>query len=59
MRAVGSEAFVPELESEYLRQAPAPSHDLRGAMATAGVPLEPFKGGVTPAAGVLSQMHLL
>ncbi|KAG1662715.1 hypothetical protein FOA52_014581 [Chlamydomonas sp. UWO 241] len=57
--SLGTEALVPELESAYLRQAPAPSHDLRGAMATAGVPLEPFKGGATPAAGahVLAQLR--
>jgi len=53
---LGSEAFVPELE--YLRQAPPPSHDVRGAMATAGVPLEPFKGGATVAAGTLSHPSL-
>ena len=45
---VGTEAFVPELETDLVI-APPPSHDLRRAMATAGVPLQPFKAGATPA----------
>ncbi|GAX74238.1 hypothetical protein CEUSTIGMA_g1687.t1 [Chlamydomonas eustigma] len=55
---LGTEAFVPELESEYLAQAPPPSHDIHGAMVTAGVPLRPFKSGVSPAAGVVSTLNV-
>ena len=55
---LGSEAFVPEDEGPYLSEAPAPSHDLRGAMHTAGVPLAPFKGGVSAATGSLSSTNL-
>jgi len=55
---LGSEALVPEPEQPYLSPAPPPSHDLRGAMATAGVPLAPFKGGATPAAGATSTLNI-
>ena len=51
--AVGTEAFVPELEGELI-MAPPPSHDIRGAMATAGVPFQPFKAGATPASCSIS-----
>ena len=46
--SVGTEAFIPELELDLVA-APPPSHDVRGAMATAGVPLQPFKAGATAA----------
>jgi len=55
---LGTEAFIPELESEYLVQAPPPSHDMHGAMVTAGVPFRPFKAGVSPAAGVVSTLNV-
>lgn len=33
--------------------------DVRGAMAAAGVPLAPFKGGVGAAAGATSGLHVI
>lgn len=43
---LGSEAWVPEDERPYLMDLPAPGGDVRGAMASAGAPLQAFKGGL-------------
>ncbi|KAG2433072.1 hypothetical protein HYH02_012776 [Chlamydomonas schloesseri] len=50
---LASEAFVPEEEAPYLDDLqPAVVGDVRKAMAAAGAPLPPFKGGPNPACGV-------
>ncbi len=51
---LGSESFVPELESAHMPQLPPASVNLASAMVAAGVPMAAFKGGVTPAAGATS-----
>lgn len=57
---LGSEAYsVPIQEGGVLASLPPPSQDVRGAMVAAGVPLAPFKGGVSPAAGVTSGLNLV
>jgi hypothetical protein len=58
---LGTEAWVPEVEGTLLReiQPPPPSLDVKGAMVAAGVPLAPFKGGVGPAAGATSGLHVV
>uniref|UniRef100_A0A7S0RDM8 Uncharacterized protein n=1 Tax=Chlamydomonas leiostraca TaxID=1034604 RepID=A0A7S0RDM8_9CHLO len=57
---LGSEAYsIPVQETSLLASLPPPSQDVRAAMVAAGVPLAPFKGGVSPAAGATSGLHLV
>lgn len=51
---LGTEAWIPEVEGPPLSGLPPPSVDVRGAMVAAGVPLQPFRGGVGPACGATS-----
>ncbi len=49
---LASEAFVPEDEAPYLDEIREGTRgDVRAAMAVAGAPMPPFKGGATAASG--------
>ncbi len=49
---LGSEGFQPTADTTGAVTLPAPDLDVRAAMVAAGVPLAPFKGGATAAAGM-------
>lgn len=51
---LGSEAFNIPQSCAPTSQIPAPDMNAGMAMGAAGVPLQPFRGGVSPAAGATS-----
>lgn len=56
--SLGSEAYVPEDEAPYLAPLPPSTRDVHKAMAAAGVPLVPFKGGASAACAATGRMAL-